>query len=279
MGGLRHKMKTTWITFLVATLAISGVPFLSGFFSKDEILVGAYEGPLGHRWIFWLATFTAGLTAFYMFRGLFMTFHGPSRVEPQAELYVHESGAKMTRPLVALAFFSVAAGYVSWPKAWGGSERFDHYLQPVFGRSMALLSAENLRPAEHGLSHLGLMGMSVAAATAGILIAFWFYLRSTEIPAELAARFDGLYALLVRKYYVDEAYDWLFVNPIKRVSEKYLWRSADAAAIDGVMVDGSAGATLNVGGLLRRIQSGNLRSYATWVLLGAVLWLGYILVR
>ncbi len=279
MGGLRHKMKITWATFLVATLAISGVPFFSGFFSKDEILVGAYAGPAGHPWIFWLAMFTAGLTAFYMFRGLFMTFHGSSRVEPALEHHVHESSSKMTRPLILLAFFSVVAGYVSWPKAWGGSEQFDHYLEPVFGRSMALLAAENLRPAEHGLSHAGLMGLSIAAAATGILVASWFYLRSTHIPRQIAERFDGLYQILVRKYYVDEVYDWLFVNPIKRLSESFFWRAADAAAIDGVMVNGSAGATLGVGGLLRRIQSGNLRSYATWVLFGAVLWLGYVLMH
>jgi len=279
MGGLRHRMKTTWATFLVATLAISGVPFLSGFFSKDEILVAAYEGPLGHRGVFWLAVTTAGLTAFYMFRGLFMTFHGPSRVDPAVDRHVHESGAKMTRPLIVLAFFSVVAGYLSWPQAWGGAQRFDHYLDPVFGRSMALLTAENLRPVAHGWGHWALMGLSLTAAATGILMACWFYLRTPEIPGQIAARFDGLYQLLVRKYYVDEIYDWLFVNPIKRLSDAFLWRAADTSAIDGVMVDGSANATLGVGRVLRRMQSGNLRSYATWVLLGAVLWLGYALWR
>jgi NADH-quinone oxidoreductase subunit L len=279
MGGLRSKLGTTWLTFFIATLAISGVPLFSGFFSKDEILVGAYEGPLGHPLIFWLAVFTAAMTAFYMFRGLLLTFHGPSRVEPHVESHIHESSSKMTRPLIVLAFFSVVAGYLSWPKAWGGVERFDEYLDPVFARSTALLAAENLRPAEHGLSHLEIMGVSVAAALLGIGVALWFYLKSTEIPRQLAARFGGIYQLLVRKYYVDEAYDWLFVNPIKRLSDKVLWRATDAAAIDGVMVDGSAEATLGLGGVLRRIQSGNLRSYATWILLGAVLWLGYALLH
>ncbi len=98
MGGLRHKMKTTFITFFVATLAISGVPGLSGFFSKDEILAAAYEGPLARHWIYWLGTITAGLTAFYMFRALFLTFFGKSRLSPEAEHHVHESGSKMTTP-------------------------------------------------------------------------------------------------------------------------------------------------------------------------------------
>jgi NADH-quinone oxidoreductase subunit L len=277
MGSLRHKMPVTWATFLIATLAISGVPMFSGFFSKDEILAGAYEGPLGEPWLYWLGTLTAGLTAFYMFRALFLTFHGSSRMAPDVEHHAHESGAKMTRPLIALAFFSAVAGYLSWPKAWGGGEGFDAYLEPVFARSEALLHAETLRPATHGLSQLGLMGVSTLFGLAGILVAWWFYLRSPEQPRRLAARFDGLYQLLVRKYYVDEFYGWLIVRPIMKASEKFFWQAADAGAIDGVMVQGSADVTAGAGGILRRIQSGNLRSYAAWVLLGAVLWLGYVL--
>jgi NADH-quinone oxidoreductase subunit L len=279
MGGLRHKLKTTWATFLVATLAISGVPLFSGFFSKDEILVGAYEGPLGQRWIFWLAAFTAAMTAFYMFRGLLMTFHGASRVAPDAERHLHESSAKMTLPLVILAFFSVVMGYVGWPEALGGGERFNAYLDPVFGRSVALLAAENMRLAEHGLSHLALMGISVAAGLAGILAATWFYKLATQVPELVAQRFQGLHDLLVHKYYVDEFYDWILVNPLRRLSESFLWKIVDAQSIDGIFVNGSASVTLKAGSILRRMQSGNLRSYATWILLGAVIWLGYILWR
>jgi NADH-quinone oxidoreductase subunit L len=279
MGSLRHKMPVTWATFLIATLAISGVPMLSGFFSKDEILVGAYEGPLGEPWLYGLATLTAGLTAFYMFRALFLAFHGGSRLAPDVEDHAHESAAKMTRPLIVLAFFSVVAGYLSWPKAWGGGERFDAYLEPVFARSEALLRAETLHPAVHSLSELGLMAISVVVVLAGILLAWWFYLRSPEQPRRLAARFAGLYQLLVRKYYVDEFYNWLIVRPIVKGSEKILWQATDAGAIDSLMVQGTADATAGAGGILRRIQSGNLRSYAAWVLLGAVLWLGYVLIR
>ena len=120
MGGLRHRMKTTFLTFFIATLAISGVPGLSGFFSKDEILAAAYQGPLARPWLYWLGTLTAGLTAFYMFRGLFMTFFGASRMKPEVEHHVHESSSKMTVPLLVLALFSIVAGDVSWPKAFGG---------------------------------------------------------------------------------------------------------------------------------------------------------------
>jgi NADH-quinone oxidoreductase subunit L len=279
MGGLRHQMRTTWLTFLVATLAISGVPGLSGFFSKDAILAGARQGPLGDPRLYWLATVTAGLTAFYMFRALFMAFHGASRVEPALEPHVHESGGKMTRPLLVLAFFSVVAGYVSLPKALGGGEWFHHYLQPVFASSEALLSSTAAPAAGHAPSGLAVMGTSVLFAGAGFLLAYLGYVKFTGLPSRLTEYFHGTYQLLVNKYYVDEVYDWLIVRPLRRGSEVFLWRIVDAAAIDGLLVNGSAQATAGAGNLLRRMQSGNLRSYATWVLLGAVLWLGYILLR
>ena len=279
MGGLRHQMRTTWLTFLVATLAISGVPGLSGFFSKDAILAGARQGPLGDPRFYWLATVTAGLTAFYMFRALFMAFHGASRVEPALEPHVHESGGKMTRPLLVLAFFSVVGGYVSLPKALGGGEWFHHYLQPVFASSEALLSSTAAPAAGHAPSGLAVMGTSVLFAGAGFLLAYLGYVKFTGLPSRLAEYFRGTYQLLVNKYYVDEVYDWLIVRPLRRGSEVFLWRIVDAAAIDGLLVNGSAQATAGAGNLLRRMQSGNLRSYATWVLLGAVLWLGYILLR
>jgi NADH-quinone oxidoreductase subunit L len=276
MGGLWRKLKITHATFLVATLAISGFPGLSGFFSKDEILAGAYEGPLGRPWLYWLATFTAGLTAFYMFRGLCLTFYGKSRVEPEIAHHVHESGSKMTVPLMVLAFFSLSAGWVSWPTAWQGSEAFDRYLEPVFAPA-----AEALRTAAP--YHLGelssgtLMGFSVLAAFTGIGVALWWYLKSTEIPGQLAERYAKLYQVLTHKYYVDEFYEWLIVRPVHVVSEKFLWQVVDAGAIDDVLVNGTGESTARVGGLLRRIQSGNLPSYATWVLLGVVLWVLYIL--
>jgi len=277
MGGLRHKMATTYWTFLIATLAISGVPFLAGFFSKDEILAGAYEGPLGRPWLYWLGTLAAALTALYMFRGLFMTFHGASRLTPELEHHAHESGRKMTGPLVILAALSVLSGYLSWPKALGGIERFDRYLEPVFGRSEQILVLSARHRAE-GLAPGALMIFSTIAAALGILIAFWIYVQSTELPAQLAARFRGIYTTLARKYYVDEFYNWLIVEPLRVGSEKILWQVMDAGAIDEFGVNGSARATVGVGSMLRRIQSGNLRSYAAWILLGAVIWLGYTLV-
>jgi NADH-quinone oxidoreductase subunit L len=279
MGGLRHKMKITWLTFFVATLAISGVPPFSGFFSKDMILAAAAEGPFSKTWVYWLATLTAALTAFYMFRALFLTFHGASRVPPDAEHHVHESGRKMTIPLMVLAFFSVVAGYVGLPKALGGTEWFHDYLAPVFGSSEGLLRSISSHPFAHEAGSLGSIAVSLAFGGTGILVAYWFYLKSPRMPDRLAERFASFYRILVNKYYVDEFYNWLFVRPVRVGSERFLWRAMDSRALDAILVEGSAEATAGAGNLLRRMQSGNLRSYAAWVLLGAVLWLGYMLLR
>jgi len=275
MGGLRHKLKITHATFLIATLAISGVPLFAGFFSKDEILAGAYEGPLGRPWLFWVGTFTAGLTAFYMFRGLCLTFWGESRVEPETARHLHESSSKMTAPLMVLAFFSIVAGYVSWPRALGGGEAFDQYLEPVFAPAQQALSYSHGSGAE-GVSTGVLMGLSVLAALIGIGIALWWYAKATEIPGKLARQFHAVYEILVHKYYVDEFYNWLIVHPLGALSEKFLWRVVDEGAIDNVLVNGTGRASAGVGGVLRRIQSGNIRSYAAWVLLGAVAWLWFV---
>jgi NADH-quinone oxidoreductase subunit L len=277
MGGLRHKMKTTFITFFVATLAISGVPGLSGFFSKDEILAAAYEGPLAKHWIYWLGAITAGLTAFYMFRALFLTFFGKSRLSPEAEHHVHESGSKMTTPLIILALFSILAGDVSWPKVFGGSEAFDRFLDPVFKTSSDFLRASVPESGAQGFSAGALMIFALCFAGAAILAAWWLYLKNTSLPHRVAERFNGVYQLLIHKYYVDEIYNWLLVRPLKVGAEKILWQRIDAEVIDGLGVNGTGERVAGVGSILRRIQSGNIRSYATWVLLGATVWLAYVL--
>jgi NADH-quinone oxidoreductase subunit L len=279
MGGLRHKMKITYATFLIATLAISGIPGFSGFFSKDEILTGAYEGPLGRPWLYWMGALTAALTAFYMFRVTLLAFHGQSRLSRELEDHTHESGRKMTIPLIALAFFSVVAGYVSWPKPLGGSEAFDRYLDPVFSASEQFLRLSTNSAAVSGPRAGYLMLYALVAALIGILLAYWLYSASPELPSRLVTEFGGLYRVLVRKFYVDELYDWLLVRPVRVGAEKLLWQKIDDGAIDGVLVNGTAAVTAGTGNILRRIQSGNIRSYAAWVLLGAVLWLGYVLFR
>ena len=278
MGGLRHKMPTTHWTFLVATLAISGVPGLSGFFSKDQILANAYLGPLGKPWIFWLATLTAGMTAFYMFRGLFMTVSGAQPVLTTNWNTTRMRGSsKMTMPLVVLAAFSIVAGYVGWPHPLEG---LNHFLDCVFAPSESLLRSAFPSSGAGEMSEFTLMGFSMAAATMGILLAWWFYReisrkRLAGSPPGLAVctnfwstNITSLMKSTIRLSCGRSAWDQ---------RKKVLWQAIDVGMIDGAMVNGSANETMSVGGVLRRIQSGNLRSYAAWVLLGAVAWLGYIL--
>jgi NADH-quinone oxidoreductase subunit L len=205
-----------------------------------------------------------------------MTFFGASRMTPEVEHHVHESSSKMTTPLLVLALFSIVAGDVSWPKAFGGGEAFDRYLEPVFKPSEDFLSV-SAHPGGHTLVSGSLMMLTLVFVGAGILVAYWLYLKSPRLPARLAERFSKAYEILVHKYYVDEFYNWLVVRPLCSVSEKILWRRVDVEAIDGVMVDGTGKEVAGTGNLLRRIQSGNIRSYASWVLLGATLWLVYVL--
>jgi len=176
---------------------------------------------------------------------------------------------------MVLAFFSVVAGWVSWPTAWHGSEAFDRYLDPVF--TPATEALRNASPDRVGaLSPGALMGFSILAALVGIGVASWWYLKSIDIPEQMAERFAEVYRILTHKYYVDEFYNWLIVRPLRVGSEKFLWRVVDQGAIDNALVNGTGEGTAHVGDVLRRIQSGNVPSYATWVLLGAVLWLLYI---
>ena len=179
----------------------------------------------------------------------------------------------MTTPLIALAIFSVIAGYVNLP----GSQWFVRYLEPVFGPAETVLAS--VAPSQSAEGHAGtlVMGMSLLVVAAGILLAYWLYLKRPELPGRLAERFRLAYRVLINKYYVDEIYNWLIVRPIRWGSEKILWRGLDAGAIDSLMVDGTAGGAVGVGKVLRRMQSGYVRSYAAWVLLGAAVWLGYVL--
>jgi NADH-quinone oxidoreductase subunit L len=192
----------------------------------------------------------------------------------------------MTVPLIVLAFFSVVAGYVSWPKPLHGSKGFDCYLDPVFAPSEEFLwSGLSVGGRTGAVEHAAALGagtlmiLSAIAAFIGIGVAVWLYSKATALPERIAQRFSGLYQLLARKYYVDEIYNWLFVEPIRVGSEKLLWQGLDAKGIDGTLVKGTGEVTTQVGSILRRIQSGNIPSYAAWVLLGTVLWLGYVLLK
>ena len=237
MGGLRTKIPWTFWTMLCAALAIAGFPFLSGFFSKDEILLAAHAHA---PWIYWLGVITAGMTAFYVFRAMFLTFFGEAR----GHHHPHESPAVMLGPLVVLAVLSLAGGWLfPVPK----------YLQPL------------LPLAEKPESSI-LMIISVAAGLLGIFLAWLMYVAKPGLADSLGG---GLYKLVYNKYFVDELYDAAVVQPVVGGSRVLLWKGMDAGVIDG-LVNGTGAFARGIGGVLRLLQSGNARSYATWVLFGSV---------
>ncbi len=274
MGGLKKYMPVTFWCFLAGTLAISGIPLFSGFFSKDEILWKAFSSPHGHLLLWVVGVFTAGLTAFYMFRLFFMIFLGKPRMDPQVEAHAHESPRPMTIPLMVLAVLSVIGGYVGIPAALGGSNRFEGFLSSVFGhgQSPAHGVAHHVPPAEYYL-----MIISVVVVLVAILIASRFYLRDLEIPKRLARRFSFTYRVLFNKYYVDEFYDRTVVQPVLNLA-LVLWKQFDVLVIDGA-ANGIAYVVKGIGTAIRRTETGYLRNYALSLIFGAMLIVMYFVFR
>ena len=279
MGGLRKELPITFWTFLIGTLAIAGVPFLSGFFSKDEILWKTYAS--GHTVLYVLAVLTAFLTATYMFRLLYMCFFGESRAvshDAPAHRHLHDAPAAMALALVILAGGSVLAGYVGVPHVLGGANRIESYLQPSFeSHAVNAGIAEHLGTEDHGPSmEKTLMGVSVLVAALGIGLATLFFYKKPELADATAAQFSGLHKLLLNKYYVDELYDAVIVQPIKRVSSGVLWRGVDAGIIDG-SVNAVGLIVRGWSAVLRRLQTGSVRAYAMSFFAGLVVIVGYYL--
>ncbi len=267
MGGLRTRMPITFATFFVGTWAISGLPGFAGFFSKDAILAEAFGSPNGSVWLWALGVASAGLTSFYMFRLLFLTFFGDCRADEHTQHHLHESPPSMTMPLIVLAILSVVGGYVGLPEHWLWGNRFFVFLEPVFGAPAK--EAVHLSAA----TEYALMGTSVLVALIGLGVAYVFYIARPELPESLAKRLPGAYDLIFNKYYVDEVYDFVFVRPTVAIST-WLWRVVDAGMIDG-LVNGTAEAVGANSGLWRRLQTGNVQHYALSMLLGALAILGY----
>ncbi|OGT99319.1 MAG: NADH-quinone oxidoreductase subunit L [Geobacteraceae bacterium GWB2_52_12] len=278
MGGLRKAMPITFLTFLVSTIAISGIPGFSGFFSKDEILwmsfANAYHGDLNI--VLWgIGAIAACFTAFYMFRLVFMTFFGESRLSPKAKDHLHESPLTITIPLMVLGFLAVVGGYIGMPKLMGMLPNyFEHWLDPVF----ELANEYGSKYAHHGAhpSHAiewGLMGLSVVIALVGIAIAFTMYVKRTELPGKFVATFPTLHRAVYNKWYIDEIYDYVFVNPCKAAGQ-FLWKGFDVLVIDGV-VNGVANVVMGFSGIFRYMQSGYVYNYAFTMALGVVVMLGY----
>ena len=270
MGGLRKKMPITWATFGISCLAISGLPFFSGFFSKDEILWWAFASTRGSMLVWGIAVIAAFMTAFYMFRCLYMTFYGEQKTNPKAKDHVHESPWVITLPLVVLAFLATVGGLIGIPHVLGNllghiPNKLEHFLAPVFEHSQKLHQIE-----AHGsaATEFGLMGFSVVVALAGIALATFMYIRNPELPGRFTAKFSKLHRAVFNKWYVDEAYDALFVNSTKNLGI-FCWRGFDVKVVDGI-VNGVAKLVGALAAALRHTQTGLFQNYALTMVLGTV---------
>ena len=266
MGGLRRSVPWTYGTMFVATLAISGTPGFSGFFSKEEILLAARTGPYANSVIYALGVLTAGLTALYMFRLLFLTFHGAPRFD-QKKTHVHESPWVMLAPLAVLALLSLAGGWWAAPHLVGGLNYFDNFVKPVFVGGEISSSTEPYTGTGQLIATV--FGPPVLAAFVGFLLAWWLYIRRPQMPARVAESLRAPYRLLAGKYFIDELYAFLIVRPLLWISTNFLWRVVDEESIDG-LVNGVAREAGEFGDRLRHLNSGNTRTYAAWVIVGAV---------
>ncbi|MBM3297675.1 MAG: NADH-quinone oxidoreductase subunit L, partial [Candidatus Aminicenantes bacterium] len=261
-----RRLPLTYAVFLVGTVALSGVPFFSGFFSKDAILTRAFAS--GGHFVWALGLLAAVLTAFYMFRLLLRVFHGRERLEPGTAAHVHESPPVMTVPLVVLALFSAGAGYLSLPTVFGADgDRFSRFLESV------IPGGAGAHPLGHGTEWLLILA-STAVAFLGIGLALAFYARSPVIPEALVRKFPRLYGLLAHKYYVDEIYGAVVVSPLLRGSEA-VYRHFDLKIIDGA-VNGSGRLAALAGRGLNALQTGRVRHYALAVLAGLLVILGVL---
>ena len=277
MGDLHHRTPVTHMTMFIAALAIAGIPGFAGFFSKDAILWETWASEGGaYRVLWFVGFFTALMTAFYMFRLMYLTFHGQPRMSPEVEHHIHESPKSMTVPLVILAFFSIFAGWLSWPHSLGGSDRFMHFVEPVFAREAVVLEEEgktaqltagakeeaHTSPAEYLL-----MGLSVAAAFTGLGLAWRFYRHAGKDyrePIHVAA--PPLYTVLYHKWYVDEAYDYVFTGRRKIDGFRLgVLGLGDASAwFDVHIIDG----TVNTAGWMTRVIARLSSWWDSWIIDG-----------
>jgi NADH-quinone oxidoreductase subunit L len=272
MGGLKKYTPTTFWTFLVAGLAIAGIPLFSGFFSKDEILWKTF---LHSPTLYAIALAAAGVTAFYMFRMIFSVFYGAPRMDAAVMHHLHESPKVMTMPLVILAVLSIIGGWIGIPHI----NQFEHWLEPALTRFVP--AGVSLHAGAHEGSfnlELGLMALSIVVAVIGIFIAHKIYIAKAGAADRLAAKFSGIYNLLQRKWYVDEIYEALFVRPLLWLSENFFWKIFDVKIIDGA-VNGTAKLFGGIASVLRRWQTGIVQHYAVTVVLGLIVILGYLLMR
>lgn len=270
MGGVWKKLPYTYGMMWIGSLALAGLPFFAGFYSKDMILEAAYGAHTkAGTYAFWMGIAAAFMTAFYSWRLLFMTFHGKPRASKEVMSHVHESPPIMLRPLILLVLGSLFSGAIGY-----------HVLHMVDGHStfwqMTISSHDAIEHAHHvpGWVPFAPMVMGIS----GIALAFLFYVKKPEIPGLLAARFPKLYLFLLNKWYFDELYDAMFVRPSKRLGQG-LWKFFDEKIIDGLGPNGAALITHLFAGRVARLQTGYVYHYAFAILLGVLAALTYVAVR
>ncbi len=274
---LRKAMPWTFATMLVGTLAISGVPMLSGFFSKDEILAHAFEKGSPVLWL--IGIVTAGLTAFYVFRLLFVIFFGKSKMSKKEARRIHESPAVMVIPLVILAILAAIGGYIGLPQVLGVGNAVEDFLHPVFasaGVAEGLASTGSTEGSSAAVEWV-LMLISVLAAATGFAVAYWLYIRRRGVAERWTRDYQGLYDILANKYYVDEAYTEAIVKPLRSLAG-FLAETIEVRSIDGA-VNGLARAVGQIGQGIRRLQTGLVRNYALAMLFGVLVIVAYLVLR
>jgi NADH-quinone oxidoreductase subunit L len=270
MGGLRNKLPWTFGTFLIGVLALSGVPLFSGFFSKDVILSGAYGAGAFFPWL--LGIFTAGLTAFYSFRLLFVAFYGKSRVDRKTAREIHEAPLVMVAPLAILSLLAAIGGSIGLPRFLGVGNAVYQFLSPVFADSKLAAAGVENAPLEAIL-----IAASVLAAAAGFLAAYWIYVRNWGVAARLTRAARPLYDLVYHNYYVDEAYAQVIVKPLRALAN-LLANVVEEKGIDR-LVNGLAQLLDLAGAGLRRVQTGLVRNYALAMLIGVVAIVAYLVFK
>ncbi|MGZ3930237.1 MAG: NADH-quinone oxidoreductase subunit L [Bacteroidia bacterium] len=258
MGGLKGKIKITYITMLLGTIAISGIPPFSGFFSKDEMLAHVYE----HNKILWFfGMLTSMLTAFYMFRMLFLTFFGTFRGTHEQEHHLHESPSSMTFPLIVLAILSVLGGLLGLPEVTHMPNWIGEYLAPVIRRPDPSIL-------DHNMEWI-LMGIATASAAAVIYFAYSMFMVNNVLPAESEEKLKPWQKVIYNKYYVDEFYDAVIRKPLDLISQ-FFYKFLDLQVVDGI-VNGVGSAVKGLGSGIRLLQAGNIGFYVVSMVVGVIL--------
>ena len=271
MGGLKKYLPITFATFLIATLAIAGIPPFAGFFSKDEILWKAFSQ--GSTLLWALGAFGALMTAFYMFRAVYLTFYGKERFDAHHHP-PHEVGASMWIPLVVLAALSILGGFLGVPKILGGGESIGSWLEPIVGKGEEIALRSRVLQGE-GME-ITLMIISVAIAVIGILVATRYYKMKATL-ADKEKKIGGFYKLATNKFYVDEIYDTTIIQPTYKLSNSFLYKIVDVKIIDGI-INGSAATVDWISGTIRKIQTGIVQNYAVMIVVGILVLVSYVII-